>query len=56
MQVLVAEFEKNPKWTYEDKIRIGDMIGMTHFQVAKWNWDYSKKNGVNTKRTKTYNV
>ena len=52
MKVLVEEFNKNPKWTYSDKIRIGQRIGMTHHQVAKWNWDYSKKNGVSTKRQK----
>lgn len=52
MEVLVAEFNKNPKWTYADKILIGQRIGMTHYQVAKWNWDYSKKVGVSTKRQK----
>lgn len=52
METLVAEFNKNPKWTYADKIRIGLAIGMTHYQVAKWNWDYSKKSGVCTKRAK----
>lgn len=52
MEVLVEEFRKNPKWTYGDKIRIGAQIGMTHYQVAKWNWDYSKKLGVSTKRQK----
>ena len=52
MNILVAEFERNPKWTYKDKIRIASMVGLTHHQVAKWNWDYCKKNGISTKRKK----
>lgn len=29
MDILVAEFEKNSKWSYKDKISIAAKIGMT---------------------------
>ena len=29
MSILIEEFEKNQKWSYNDKIRIGKQIGMT---------------------------
>jgi hypothetical protein len=29
MSVLVDEFDKNYKWTYEHSVRIGEEIGMT---------------------------
>jgi hypothetical protein len=29
-QVLESEFKRNPKWNFRDKVRIGNMIGMTH--------------------------
>ncbi len=50
MSILVEEFNKNQKWSYNDKIRIGEQIGMTFHQVSKWNWDYRKKLGISTKR------
>ena len=52
MEILVAEFEKSSKWSYKDKIRIAEQIGMTFHQVSKWNWDYRKKMGVDTARKK----
>ena len=52
METLVAEFEKSNKWSYKDKIRIAELIGMTFHQVSKWNWDYRKKMGVDTARKK----
>lgn len=52
MDILVAEFEKNSKWSYKDKISIAAKIGMTFHQVSKWNWDYRKKMGVSTSRPK----
>lgn len=29
MEILVAEFERSNKWSYKDKIRIAEQIGMT---------------------------
>lgn len=39
MVILMAEFKKNYKWSYEQSVRIGEKIGMTFHQVSKWNWD-----------------
>ena len=29
MEILVSEFERSNKWSYKDKIRIAEQIGMT---------------------------
>lgn len=52
MQVLLAEFEKSPKWSYEHAVQIGQRIGMTFHQVSKWNWDQRKLRGISTERKK----
>jgi hypothetical protein len=39
IEVLMAEFDKNFKWSYSQSVKIGEMIGMTFHQVSKWNWD-----------------
>ena len=52
MKILKDEFDRNSKWSFEDKIRIASLVNMTHYQVAKWNWDHSQKQGVSTKRRK----
>jgi len=52
MKMLMDEFEKNYKWTYEHSVRIGELIGMTFHQVSKWNWDQRKKRGIPTERIK----
>ena len=38
-QYLLEQFEINHDWTFEDKIRFAEHIGMTVNQVSKWNWD-----------------
>lgn len=45
---LVAEFSKKQTWTYADKIRISQEVGMTPHKVSKWNWDHRKKLGLDT--------
>lgn len=52
MEILVSEFQRSNKWSYKDKIRIAEQIGMTFHQVSKWNWDYRKKMGIDTSRKK----
>ncbi len=55
-QVLQAEFDamldEGRKWGYNDKIRIGALIGMSHIQVGKWMWDQCQQRGISTKRQK----
>ena len=29
MNLLIAEFEKNPNWSYKEKVSIAEKIGMT---------------------------
>lgn len=48
--MLLTEFSKKQTWTFADKIRISQEIGMTHQKVSKWNWDHRKKLGLDTKR------
>ena len=38
-RILMEEWNKNPKWSYKQKIEIGARVGLTFHQVAKWNWD-----------------
>lgn len=52
MRILVEEFKKNYKWSYEHSVKIGQRIGMTFHQVSKWNWDQRKKEGIATERIK----
>lgn len=52
MTVLLEEFNKSYKWSYEQSVSIGERIGMTFHQVSKWNWDQRKKVGIPTERIK----
>ena len=52
MNKLVEYFNQNPIWDYAEKVRIAEEIGMTYNQVAKWNWDYRKKQSISTSRLK----
>ena len=49
--MLLKEFAKNPVWDLSDKIRIGEAVGLTPNQVAKWNYDHRKKLGIDTSRS-----
>ena len=48
-QKMINYFYDNPVWNYEIKVRIAKKMNMTLAQVAKWHWDYRKKNGLNKK-------
>ena len=48
IEVLLRQFNRNPKWDYATKIAIAESLGMTLAQVAKWNWDHRKKLGIST--------
>ena len=52
MKVLMEEFNKNYKWSYEQAVKISERIGMAYHQVSKWNWDQRKKRGIPTERIK----
>ena len=46
----MTEFEKNAYWNFRDKVRIGAQVGMTFFQIDKWNFDMKRKLGIKRKR------
>ena len=56
VEKLVNYFNMKPIWDYGLKVRIAEELGMTFNQVSKWNWDYRKKQGFNTKRGKRHQV
>ena len=39
LAILQTEFDRQPIWSYTDKVRIGAIVGMTFHQVCKWNFD-----------------
>ena len=50
---LIDYFNMNPTWDYQTKVKIAEEIGMTFNQISKWNWDYRKKHGIQTKERPT---
>ena len=49
---LVNYFNQSPIWDYQLKVHIAEELGMTFNQVGKWNWDYRRKVGIQTRKYK----
>lgn len=45
-KILMAEFEKNPVWQRSKINELQAKLGLKPSQIYKWNWDMSRKNGV----------
>lgn len=41
--VLVAEYERNPRWSRKKMLQLAQQTGLKVTQVYKWSWDQKKK-------------
>ena len=45
-------FNQNPIWDFKTTSHLAELMGVTYNAIAKWNWNFRKKNGISTKRKK----
>ena len=49
---MIEQFNISPIWSYETTIALAARIGVPANAVRKWNWNYRKQKGIETKRVK----
>ena len=49
---MIEQFNISPIWDYSTTIALAARIGVPANAVRKWNWNYRKQKGIETKRIK----
>ena len=53
ISLLTGYFEDDPDWSFERKLEIAGLTGLSTAQVKKWNFDEKKRRGMETNSRKS---